>query len=351
MENNKNFIWADTLRVFTTFFVILYHICCIYLDQYGKIPNKTWWFFCFCNTIVMCSVPVFVMLSGALILQKEYLLTDFLKKRFSRILLPFIFWSAVYIAFSISNETSTGKYMSLYDVVLWSFDKLKFGAEYHLWFVYMIIGLYLFVPIISKWIKNTNENEIVYYLLIWGFWMLMEQPIMSYFKIDFHLIHFSGYLGYFILGYYLSIKDFNLNRFAINTISALMILLGSTFAAFGIYQSVLSTSKANLYFQSNLNFHVLLIGSGLFLLYRFNPIKNKKIIKIISFFSKYSFGIYLVHILTFKSFDTITFYFSYYIIDLDIIYRVPLLAIYSFLISTLMIYLVNKLPFGKYISG
>src|ERR1700748_2984293 len=100
----QTFDWINSLRLIALFAVIVLHTAAVPLGQYGHIPLNTWLTADFYNALVRFAVPVFVMITGALLLHRQYELGDFLKKRLGRVLVPFLFWSLVYIGYSWYNE-------------------------------------------------------------------------------------------------------------------------------------------------------------------------------------------------------------------------------------------------------
>ncbi|POR16914.1 hypothetical protein BWK58_15200, partial [Flavobacterium columnare] len=96
-EDNENLYWITSLRVLATFSVIFLHTSAEILYQYGKTSNANWWIGNIYDSSVRFCVPIFLMISGALILSKDYKnITEYLKKRVLRIIFPFLFWSIVY---------------------------------------------------------------------------------------------------------------------------------------------------------------------------------------------------------------------------------------------------------------
>jgi surface polysaccharide O-acyltransferase-like enzyme len=88
--------WLDFVRWIATIAVITIHVAAPYLYKYGSIPMLNWNFYNFIDSLTRFAVPFFVMLSGALLLNRNDSLKDFLFKRFSRVLIPFLFWSIIY---------------------------------------------------------------------------------------------------------------------------------------------------------------------------------------------------------------------------------------------------------------
>lgn len=345
---NNDLSWTTNLRVVATISVIFLHVTAGILYQYGTISNSIWWTGNIYDSLVRFCVPVFVMLTGVLLLGKKYELNDFLKKRFLRIVLPFLFWSLIYALFSLIIKIFGGNHeMSFFELVKWLINKLKNGSSVHLWYIYMIIGIYLFIPILSKWIQNTTEKEIVYFIFIWLFTLFINQPILSKFRLDINLTYFSGFIGYIVLGYYLSIKDFTLSKEMIKMISIFLIILGVSITILGTYFLTVKNNSFQEYFYSYSSLNVLIASVGVFIFFKNVKISNLFFTRIITFVSQYSYGVYLVHILVLRLMSVVKINNNF----INPIFAIPLVSIICLLISIAIIYVVNKLPLGKYISG
>ena len=93
---HRSIDWLDAVRWLATIAVITIHVVAPYLYQYGQISIVNWNIYNVIDSLSRFAVPFFVMLSGALLLNRTISLVDFLKKRFLRILIPFLFWSLIY---------------------------------------------------------------------------------------------------------------------------------------------------------------------------------------------------------------------------------------------------------------
>ena len=183
MQTHKadNIEWINSLRLIALYAVIVLHATAPLLAEQGKISTFNWWTADVFNALVRFAVPVFVMITGALLLPKDYEIAGFLKKRLGRVVIPFLFWSLVYVWYSWYNEELVFTKDAWVDIKM-VLHLLKYGSSYHLWYVYMLIGLYFFIPVLSKFVKHATENEILYYLLVWFSVMLLTQPYLSRFN-------------------------------------------------------------------------------------------------------------------------------------------------------------------------
>jgi len=344
-ENKLN--WTNNLRVLATISVIFLHVSGQILGLYGSVSSFVWWTGNIYDGSLRFCVPVFVMLTGALLLPKKYELKDFLIKRFSRIILPFLFWSCVYILFALNVKFIQAPTMNALEIGTFVFDLFRMGASVHLWYIYMVIGLYLFIPILSKWVQNCNEKEILYFLIIWGIAILLNQPFLEKFNTEVDLSYFSDFIGYLVLGYYLSIKKFNFSRKTIQIGSFLLFFVGITITILGTYFLTFKEGKFNEYFYDYLSPNTLIASIGIFVLFKNWTFTNPVGLKIIDFIGKYSYGIYLVHVLILQFLSKSGMDYSF----MNPIFSIPLTSLTCLILSTFIVYFLNKLPFCSYISG
>jgi len=346
MDNklNERVLWADYLRVLGTISVIFLHISANIVSQYGNIPSGFWWTGNIYDSAVRFCVPIFVMLTGALLLNEEVEISKFLKRRVIRVVLPLAFWSSIYILKELAFISPNGSGMSAIKIAYQVYNLIAKGSAYHLWYVYMIVGIYLFIPIIGKWVRNCSEKEILYFLFIWLFTLFLNQPLIQQFKINVDLTYFSGYLGYLILGYYLSNKTFR-NKIRVKYGAIFLIVAGISITAVGTFMASKYKGEMNGALYGYLTPNVLLISAGVFILFKVSNFGGLNYI--FKFINKYSYGIYLVHVL-------VLFYMPALGLDKLLInpaYAIPLKTMVCLFISGIIVFLVNKLPLGKYISG
>jgi len=343
----ENIDWISNLRLIALYAVIILHCSSPLLMQYGKVPMSEWWSADLLNALTRFGVPVFVMITGALLLPKEYEIGSFLKKRLGRVVVPFLFWSLVYVWYSWYNEEITfgGDAWANISQVL---HLLKTGSSYHLWYVYMLIGLYFFIPVIGKFVRNASEKEIVYFLVIWIGVMLITQPYLSRFNPSVDMHYFAGFAGYLVLGYYLANKDFNIKY--LRLWMCLLFLFSVALIAIGSRFLISYPKYPGTMLYEPVNPAVLLLAVSAFMLAKLTVAKMPPVvINVRDFAGKYNYGVYLAHALILYFLDDL-FGVSYKL-GLPIL-SIPLTALICFVISLILEWIVNKIPFvGKWISG
>lgn len=157
MEKNRE-IWLDWLRVTACFLVMATHSCePFYLGGEGSLiltkADALW--VSVLNVIPRACVALFVVASSYLQFPLHYSTKEFFKRRAVRILPPFLIWTIVYALI-------WGEPVQNFKDVLLNFNY----AAGHLWFVYMLVGLYLIMPLLSSWAEKVGKRELQFFLAI-----------------------------------------------------------------------------------------------------------------------------------------------------------------------------------------
>lgn len=160
-DAKKREIWIDWLRVAACLMVMFVHSTePFYLGGEGSLvltgSDALWT--AFFDPLFRACVPLFLVASGYLQFPLHYSAGEFFRKRAVRILPPFILWSLIY-ALAWGEPVS-----NLKDLLL----NFNYAAG-HLWFVYMLIGIYLIMPLLSPWAEKVSRRELRIYLGIWLF--------------------------------------------------------------------------------------------------------------------------------------------------------------------------------------
>ena len=158
-------IWLDWLRVTALFLVMATHSCePFYLGGEGSLiltkADAVW--VAVLNSLPRAAVALFIFASAYLQFPLHYSTGEFFRRRALRILPPFLFWTIVY-------ALVWGEPVQNFKDLLLNFNY----AAGHLWFVYMLIGLYLVMPLLSPWAEKVGKKELQIYLGIWLFTTLI----------------------------------------------------------------------------------------------------------------------------------------------------------------------------------
>ncbi|MES2797686.1 MAG: acyltransferase family protein [Bacteroidota bacterium] len=333
--------WISNLRVFATICVVFIHTSGGALFRFGKISAETWWSANLINGFGRFTVPVFVMISGALLLGKEIEIWSFLQKRLLRVWVPFTIWVVIYIAYhNIFEHHPISLKRAFSDYLIGG------NGQYgHLWFIYMILGLYLFTPVLNYFIVKATEVEIIYLLLICFLSTTVFQFAKEFFKlpISLDLSNFGSYLGYFVAGYYLKNKTFSFNKYWY----LLGFLMGYTATLYGTYWLSGQHGKYTRYFYDYFSPNSVLMSLSIFLF--FKEMLNKDLVpKVIETLDRTSFGIYLVHLLII---NILSRKFAINWAWHPPIWGIVTHASLTLIISFILIWIISKLPFGNWVVG
>ena len=204
-DAKRNFA-LDVLRVLACYMVIQVHTGeFYYIGPVGDVikGENAFWVDLY-NSVCRSAVPLFVMLTGYFLLPVKDEPAQFFRRRFTRVVIPFIFWCIAYSFYQffrgqVDFATACVNILKI---------PVNFGTQVgHLWYVYMLMGLYLFAPIISPWLKTASRKSIELYLGIWAFSLCVPYIHLVFPEVLGEcfwngtpmLYYFSGLLGYMIL--------------------------------------------------------------------------------------------------------------------------------------------------------
>jgi surface polysaccharide O-acyltransferase-like enzyme len=333
--------WITNLRVFATIMVVFIHSSGGALLHYKDIPDSWWWIDNIINNLGRFAVPVFFMISGGLLLGREIDVIPFLQKRLLRVWIPFTIWVVIYVLYNNFFERPFQPFKQAFTEYL-SMSSRLYG---HFWFIYTLLGLYLFTPIINYFIKTANALEINYFLIVCFISSCVYLFIKRWFGVEvkFDLQNFGGYTGYFVGGYVLKNTTFKLNKWYY--ISGF--LLTYFILLMGNYWLVLPNGKANLYFQSYLSPNVILMSICIFMFFK-DYLNQEFLPTLMQRLDATSFGIYLSHLLVIK---ILSHKFS-----INWAWHHPLIGItaqagLTLIITFILITVISKIPKSQWITG
>jgi surface polysaccharide O-acyltransferase-like enzyme len=343
METQR-LVYLDILRIFAVFSMILLHVVGRYYGWYAPLPPD-WQIFNVYDGVVRFCVPVFVMISGALFLNpaKEMSIKKLFSKNILRIVTAFVFWSACYAVYTSKI------YMGITSNTATVFVKNFLLGHYHLWFLFMIVGLYLITPLLKK---ITADKKLVEYFLVLAFIFALVLPAVLMLPIPGKTIitgivgkasvyFFLGYAVYYVAGHYFSTYQITKNQ---KILIYLLGIIGVLFTIFmtGHLTSVEGSVVASLY--DNLLPNVGFVALGLFVFFKSLTEKltfSKNLVQKIAHVSKWIFGAYLVHDFFNIIFETLGFS----ALTFNPIFSIPIVALAVFACSLLTSYLIHKIPF------
>ena len=290
-QERPSIFYIDFLRFVAVFAVIAIHVLGPFRFLYGDIPNSDWLAASGINSVTRWAVPVFIMITGALLLSTEraFCCEDYLVKRLSKVAVPFVGWTLIYAVVGgfFVNDLITGTW-SAHETMRIISNAPNNPVWYHLWFFYDFIPLYFVIPFLIPLLKKASPELIKLIIVAW-----MVLFAMKWLKVDSFLQeNLILYTGYLILGWYLFNRD---NAPQLNY----WVMAGSCmliFNFFGTWQLAIDTGKYSSLFMGYKTLNTVLIAGMLFVLAQTYADKIQgKLRAFVPIISKYSLGIYLLH--------------------------------------------------------
>ena len=318
-------VWLDVVRLIAMFTVV----CCHCTDPFnfypGTAPNiediKFWG--AVYGAVLRPCVPLFVMITGALLLPVRGDASVFYKKRIPRVFFPFLIWSVIYNLFPWITGLLGVEPRVILDFFPYSGEEvmrqslavsmgyiaeLPFNfsiLDVHMWYIYLLIGLYLYLPIFSAWVEKASEKAKLWFLAVWGVTLLI--PYYNEFVAQYlwgtcswnsfgMLYYFAGFNGYLLLGHYLRNHDWTVRQSAL--IGVPMFVVGYTVTFFGFrHMTALPdfTDEMLELFFTYCSLNVVMMTIPVFMWAKRVNVRSEWVIKALSNLTLCGFGIYMIH--------------------------------------------------------
>ncbi len=352
--NNKHsrIFYLDVLRDIAIIAVIIYHVAGgvilagnPLLRGDSLIPSVSWLYHGFFYECFRFAVPLFLMLSGALSLGKDFEFITFLKKRLSRITYPFLFWGTITFILMLIILSLSGDYSfaSSIEAFLYRVYQFVIGNDVYsspFWFFWLILSLYLVMPILNKWILHSSFKEIEYFLIIWLVVCFFKHTL--FFNLITPVTDFIPSIGFVILGYYLKFTDNSLlnNKFFYCPLIVVSILF------LMVFSSIFSLNDSLFQFEPSCIFTIMEV-SGIFLLFKnLDLTKMKKFLKKpVESISRNSYGMFLIHMFV------LVVLVNYLQLNVGLKLKGIIFFILVFTISWLIMIIFDKIPYLNKFNG
>lgn len=361
----KRIVFLDYIRVFACFLVMLVHAA----ENFYGAPGSTdmagpqsllltesdrLWVSLY-DGFSRMSVPLFMIVSAFLLvpMREGQSAMEFYRRRAVRILPPFFIFIILYSTVPMLWNQIDGA-TSAHDLsrALLNFPTLA-G---HLWFMYPLIGLYLFIPMISPWLAKATAKEERFFILLFAISTCM--PYLNRwcgevwgqcFWNEFHTLwYFSGYLGYLVLAHYIRVHlDWSIRKRMV--IGSVLTVVGAVWTILSFYiQAVPGVIHETPVLEIGWSFctiNCLMLTSGAFLL--FTCIQKAETPRIIFQISNLSYRMYLIHIFWLGMWTS----FLKGDMELPSMTAIPAIAVCTFLSCWASCLLISYLPGGKWVIG
>ena len=347
MSKSRHF-YIDAIRSYAIFLIVLLHVSADYVEVYKNIPFGHWLSGNLFDSFSQIGVPLFLMISGFLLLTNyhEENVRIFFKKRFLKVFVPFLIWSAFYFFWRGLFHGEALNFLS----VLRDFITTK--SYYHLGFFYYLLSLYIATPFIYQLVKN--RALITPFLSLWFIFVSVNgllRPLNFYSRIGSEL--FTPFVGIYISGYALGndvllwVKRFSPKIwFLIFLASNIVVFSGTAFISLFKDKFI---STLYIYYTP----FVFLSSIAIFLIFKnikvlkFNK-KHKLLTVIVNKISPISFGIYLIHPAVIEILYRYVINRPSPIASPHPLIFIPVFSIAVFVISSIIISMFKKLPLLRY---
>ncbi|WP_155612570.1 acyltransferase [Paenibacillus woosongensis] len=338
------------MKIIAIFAVINIHVSGSFSIASFTTTNITnWWLDNVFNGASRWAVPIFFMVSGMLLLEpkKNDSLKVFFTKRFNKIFIPFIVWGVLY---ELIKPRYTGVDFTFKEMIK---DFLGGSIYTHFWFMYAIIVIYIFAPILKSFVAKASKETLLYTLAVWFVFVSILPQLEHLLKFNFDystdISFICSYAGYFLLGHVLSQYEFTKLFKSVVYTGAIIGLIFAPISTY--YLTKKNDGNYATFFSNNLSPDVILIAVSVFLLFKsinWDRVSGKKqevFVRGIETLSKTSFGIYLLHFIVLN--ELVRSGIGVFKVDAPSILRVPITDIAVFSISFAVIYLLQKIPLVK----
>lgn len=152
-------IYLDILRIVAIFFVVYNHTPGSRFLPYGEWSDMSYWSMLFVNQIVKMAVPVFLLVSGALLLNRCETVAVVMKKRVMRFIVIILLITSVQYTISCYWENKEFTLKGMFSLSSLKCDHNEFFA---CWFLYVYLGILIILPILRKLVQSVSDKMFIY---------------------------------------------------------------------------------------------------------------------------------------------------------------------------------------------
>lgn len=347
----ERIVYLDYLRVLAAVAVVMIHVSAQkWSDQ--SVFSGDWYAMNFYDSIARWAVPVFLMISGALQLSRECSLKKLYSKNILRLVVVYVVWSVLYAVFyqtiKMLNEPD-------YTVSIISFAKSVYMDRYHLWFIPMMAGVYLLIPVLKQVVENRKVTK--YYLLVSGTLVFLLPTLMNAGADVFGGFVASAvkkafsYMGrfeiteilawsvfYFLAGYYLSTTQLSAKRRKHLYILGICSLVATCLLNGVIGWKQQATVETYLHYNTA---NVAITAMAFFVWLKNKPFANSRVTVWMGHLSKYSLGVCAVHVMVLDILEEV----GIHALSMPPVISIPVLTAVITAVSFLICYGIGKIPF------
>lgn len=324
-SHSERLRWVDILRFIAIFMVICIHCSDPFhvSPEARSNPEFNFWGSVYGSFLRPC-VPLFVMITGLLLLPVKMSMGEFYKRRLLRIAVPFIIWSILYNlfpwitgvlglpssfipqVFAYASADASQSFADAFKNI--TLIPVSFNTyTVPMWYLYMLIGLYLYMPIFSAWVEKADLKEKKVYLGIWGLTLFLPYVYAFYSQKVLGIsawnsfgtfYYFAGFNGYLLLGYFLTkdVAPWSWTKTLLISVPLFAIGYWATYKGFRTMTAdpTITEEQLELFFLY-CSPNVVLMTLSIFLLVRQIKLQSPVLIAMFSNIARCGLGIYFVH--------------------------------------------------------
>lgn len=335
--------FSDAVRAYASVSVVMLHV--LFSEDWTS-DTAAWWVADVFHSIVKPAVPLFVMISGAFLLDpaKEFSFVKFWKGRLPRVFLPFLAWVVVYAVWTIFHSHE------------WPALELprrlyEGSVAAHFWYVYMLIGLYLALPLLRRFMAAATQWDIVYFIVLWQVGM----SLIPNFGGGGDIVVATGFTGYFIGGYWLRKAEFRVSPklvfgaavacMVLNTV-LLHVLASHTEGYFDEDYSMMSDQGPTVALLTFLLYYLLRV-----LPYDRGALASGPVVRVVKVLSVTGYGMYLIHPLMMHLMHEGWFGFNVTGWTITPVVGIPLATCVTVAVTLALMYLLNLVPYLRVLAA
>lgn len=319
--STQRIVYLDLLKVIAIFLMVANH--CV--DNVTPMERAEPWYNLWgsvYNSFTRPAIPLFVMVTGILLLPTRMAMGEFYKKKISRLLTPFLVWSVLYNLFPWFTgvigcepssihlffkwaEPSQAFSDALRNICMIPFDFSAFAVQ--MWYVYMLIGIYLYLPVFSAWVEKSDKKSQRIFL---GIWMVsLFVPYLRKFLTqnlwgecswnEFGLFYyFAGFSGYLLLGYHLVNHPLQFSKMKKYLLALVAFAIGYGVTMIGFKETTAVPGQSEEMVELFFTFcspNVALMTFAIFIVCQDVTFSNAKLNGFLTKFSVCTFGIWMCH--------------------------------------------------------
>ena len=285
----EDLLWIEQARGAAALAVVILHVSAGVVRGVSDVTSAAWWIGNIVDSAMRWCVPVFVMISGALLLDPAKSLgsfSTFYSRRASRIGWPLVFWSALFLIWNGWRGYLRSGHVD-WDAIIGML--LSGQPHYHLWYLFMLLGLYLVAPFVRVLLNHLDRPTTMCFcslLFVLSLASALHDHVAGA-RRAFFLFWFLPYLSYFTAGAVMRRSSPKVGKGGLLG----LVLSSVAFTAIGCYVvSVWTDVPSGLYFYDYFSVTVIPMAIAVFILLRETPPS-----RVLVGLAPYSLGVYLVH--------------------------------------------------------